>query len=84
MSEPSEMPVNIKLELEHIENKIVMVFEDIATMKKYNSIWHPNADVRRSSSLADMLVVYMNGILRDVKTIRDELVKRKLLEETKE
>ena len=84
MSEPSEAQVDIKSELEHIEDKIALVFEDIAIMKKYNSIWHPNADVRRSSSLADMLVVYMNGILRDVKTIRDELIKRNLLEETKE
>lgn len=84
MSEPSEEPVDIKFELENIENKIALVFEDIATMKKYNSIWIPNADVRRGSSLADMLVVYMNGILRDVKTIRDELIRRNLLEETKE
>ena len=84
MSEPSEEPIDIKFELENIENKIALVFEDIATMKKYNSIWIPNADVRRGSSLADMLVVYMNGILRDVKTIRDELIRRNLLEETKE
>ena len=84
MCEPSEAPVDIKSELEHIEHKIELAFEDLATMKKYNSIWFPNADVRRGSSLADMLIVYMNGILRDVKTIRGELVKRNLLEETKE